>query len=120
MTCFQTLRLISEDPSHKTFLCKKFESTKVVSIKVKPKTQLDLSEKSSLGSMKNEQSMLKYITQLELPLVQKLQYSFQDNNALYLATVRCMDEESLNLILCALGPLCLLTSQCYSTQIGRR
>ena len=70
--------------------------------------------------MKNEQSMLKYITQLELPLVQKLQYSFQDNNALYLATVRFTDEESLNLILCVLGPLCLLTGQCYSPQIGRR
>ncbi|KAK7688059.1 hypothetical protein QCA50_008429 [Cerrena zonata] len=83
-TYFQTLRLISSTQTHKVFLCKKLESAKVLTMKVIPTGQRGLS--ASVHSLAKEQSMLKYITQLGLPLVQRLQYSFQDNNALYLAT----------------------------------
>lgn len=74
-------------------------------MKVVTKIRHDLSE-PSVRLMANEQSMLKYVAQLGLSLVERLQYSFQDNNALYLATVRHRVSEQSESKIFAVGFVC--------------
>lgn len=74
-------------------------------MKVVTKIRHDLSE-PSVRLMANEQSMLKYVAQLGLSLVERLQYSFQDNNALYLATVRHRVSEQSKSKIFAVGFVC--------------
>lgn len=85
ISAFHLIEPIDYTDRSETFMSQDFECSMYYTVKVFPKTRL--STPGAMDQVMTEQSILKHVTELQIPFCTALHWSFQDDEAMYIVSV---------------------------------